>query len=175
MNERKIRVYVARAMSGRPAAEVVAEAKRDKKFLEAAGFEVLDPVSEEGVKASKKPIQSSKSAMDKYWKRDKEMIRQSDALLNMSPHLPSMGVIREHGYARYGLWKKTVTVFPFGQIPPAGAVCHYEDDYVTDNILDAVVEIYRTHGTLFKRLKWRLAMYNRCWLRALLHKAGEWK
>ncbi len=173
--ERRIRIYVARGMTGRPAAEVVAEAKRDKTFLEAAGLEVLDPVSEEGVKPSKKPILSSPAAMNKYWKRDKQMIREADVLLDMSPHLPSMGVIREHGYARYHLWKKTVSVFPFGMLPPAGAVCYHEDDYVTDNILDAVVEIYRTHGSLFKRLKWRLAMYNRCWVKSLLHRVGEWK
>jgi hypothetical protein len=175
VSERKIKIYVARAMSGRPASEVVKEAAADKKFLEAAGFQVLDPVSEEGVKPSKKLIQSSKQAMDKYWKRDKELIREADVLLNMSPHLPSMGVIREHGYSRYHLWKKTVSVFPHGMLPQPGSIAVYEDDYVTDNILDAMVEIYRTHGTLFKRLKWRLAMYRRCWLKALIHRAGEWK
>lgn len=169
-----IKVYVARAMTGRVKADVVKEAKADKEFLEACGFIVLDPVSEEGVKATKETLLSPKSAMDSYWPRDKAMIREADVVFNMSPHLPSLGVIREHGYARYHLWKKVVSIFPTGKLPAEGAICHYEDDYVTDNLLDAVGETLRTHGTVWKRLKWRVKIYKRCWLKAVFYRLKEW-
>lgn len=175
MIERKVRVYVARAMTGRIKEEVVQEALVDKNFLENAGIEVLCPVSSEGVQATKEVLKSSKKAMDEYWPRDKAMIREADVVLNMSPDKPSLGVIREHGYARYCLWKKTISVFPKGKVPMKAAVCHYEDDFVTDDLFDAVGEIYRTHGTFFKRLKWRLKMLNRSLPKWLKHQIGEWK
>lgn len=169
-----IKVYVARAMSGRVKEDVVNEAKADKEFLERYGLEVLDPVSSEGIAATKETLNSPKSLMDVYWTRDKAMIRQAHVVFNMSPHLPSLGVIREHGYARYHLWKKTISVFPAGKIPPEGAVCHYEDDYVTDSLIDAVGEALRTHGTWWKRFKWRLMIFNRCWLKAVWYRMLEW-
>lgn len=167
--------YVARAMTGRVKEEVVKDALKDKEFFEKAGLIVLCPVSEEGVKPTDEVLRSSKKAMDKYWNRDKEMIRQAHILFNMSPDQPSLGVIREHGYARYCLWKKVISVFPAGKLPPKAAICHYEDDYVTDDIMDAVGEAYRTHGTLWKRIKWRLQMLNRCLPRWLKHQIGEFK
>lgn len=171
----KVKIYVARAMTGRIKEEVVREAKADKDFLERAGFMVLDPVTTEGVKPTKETLRSSKKAMDGYWPRDKQMIRQAHVLLNMSPHLPSLGVIREHGLARYCLWKKVISVFPAGELPPEAAVCHYEDDYVTDDLRDAVMEIYRTHGTLWKRIKWRLNMLNRSLVKWVWYQILEWK
>jgi hypothetical protein len=170
-----IKVYCARAMTNRIEAEVVAEARRDKAFLELAGLTVLDPVAEEKVKPTGNKLVSNKAKMDKYWPRDKQMIREANVLLDMSPNVPSMGVIREHGYARYHLWKKVVSVFPKGQVPPEWSVCQYEDDYVTDDLRDAVMEIYRTHGTLWKRLKWRAGIYWRSWPKAKWHRMGEWK
>lgn len=104
-----MKVYTARGMSGRIKEEVVKEAAADKAFLEACGFEVLDPVSAEGVVASKEALYASKSLMDTYWPRDKAMIRDAHIVFNMSPHMPSLGVIREYGYARYHLWKKVIS------------------------------------------------------------------
>lgn len=171
----KIKIYVARAMTGRIKEDVVLEARKDKEFFEKAGFEVLCPVSEENVPATKQVLKSSKQAMDKYWKRDKEMIRQCHILFNMSPDQPSLGVIREHGYARYNLWKKVISVFPQGKIPMRAAICHYEDDYVTDDLRDAVGEAYRTHGTLLKRTKWRINMLSRSFLKWVWYQIGEFK
>lgn len=175
MFNRKIRIYVARAMTGRVKEEVVNDARRDKEFLEKAGIEVLCPVISEGVEPTKQVLRSSKQAMDRYWQRDKEMIREADILLNMSPDQPSLGVIREYGYARYCLWKKVISVFPVGKVPAKAAICHYEDDYVTDDMMDAVGEAYRTHGTFLKRLKWRFSMINRCLLKWLFYQVKEFK
>ncbi len=169
-----MKAYIARAMSGLPAEEVVANAKADKELLEKCGITVLCPVTAEKVKPSKKPIQSTKKVMDVYWHRDKQMIREADVLFNMSPHMPSLGVIREHGYARYHLWKKVISVFPEGRMPKEGAVCFYEDDFVTDSLLIAAGEALRTHGTYWQRLKWRVALFNRCFVRSFLFRLQEW-
>ncbi len=169
-----IKAYVARAMSGRVKADVVKEAQADKEFLEKCGFEVLCPVTSEGILPTKDVLLSPKFLMDVYWKRDKAMIREAHVVFVMSPHVPSLGVIREYGYARYHLWKKVITVFPEGKIPSDGAICHYEDDYVTDSLIDAVGEALRTHETRWKRLKWRAKLYWRCCLKALWYKTLEW-
>ncbi len=124
---------------------------------------------------TKQVLVSSKKAMDKYWARDKDMIRAAHVIFNMSPDKPSLGVIREHGYARYCLWKKVISVFPPGKMPGKAAVCHYEDDYVTDNIMDAVGEALRTHGTVWKRLSWRAKMLNRSLLPWIINQLGEIK
>lgn len=174
MFDKKPKCYVARAMTGRIKEEVVAEARADKAFLELCGFEVLCPVVGEAVKPTKTKLKSTKKQMDIYWKRDKQMIREAHVVFNMSPHLPSLGVIREHGYARYHLWKKVISIFPKGKLPSKGAVPFYEDDFVTDNFYAGIREARRTHGTYWNRLKWRFGIYNRAWLRAKGYRLLEW-
>lgn len=170
-----LKVYPCRAMTGEKASDVVTRALNDKLFMECCGITVLCPVVREGVIPSDQPIQATKEQMDAYWNADKALIREAHVIFNMSPDKPSLGVIREHGYGRYHLWKKTISVFPPGKIPRDGAVCHYEDDFVCDNLSDAVDEAYRTHGTLWKRIKWRLSIYRRSWLKAIYHRLREWK
>lgn len=167
--------YNARAMTGLKASAVVKRAKQDKAILESLGFTVLCPVVSENVRSTNKAIRAQKKSMDEYWPRDKAMIRRAHVVFNFSPDRPSLGVIREHGYSRYHLWKKVISIFPFGKIPKAGAVCHYEDDYVTDDLYSAAYEALRTHGTFWKRVKWRLGVYRRSWFKALIHRLGEWK
>lgn len=170
-----IKAYVCRAMSGQKASLVVRDALRDKKFLETHGFTVLCPVISEGVRASARPILASKELMDSYWVRDKRMIEEADVIFNMSPHMPSLGVIREYGYARFFLYKKTISVFPVGKLPHEGAVCYYEDDYVTDTLVDGIYEALRTHKTLWKRLKWRFKLYVRCLPKMVRVWVTSWK
>ena len=162
-------------MTGRIKEEVVKEAIADKQLLESAGFEVLDPVTAEQIKPTKDTLNASKELMNVYWPRDKQMIRDANIVFIMSPHVGSLGCIREYGYARYHLWKKVITVFPKDRLPSEGAVCYFEDDYVTDSLLDAIGEAYRTHGTLWKRLKWRASLYYRCWFKAIYNRLKEWK
>lgn len=162
MFNKRISIYVARAMTGRLKSDVLAEAKADKKFLEDAGFEVLDPVTSEGVEDKAEVLQSPKSLMDTYWARDKQMIREAHAVFIMSPNVGSLGCIREYGYSRYFLWKKTTTIFPEGSLPKEGAVCYYEDDFVTDSLVEAIGDLLKTHDTPWKRFKWRFNLYKRC-------------
>ncbi len=174
MFDLKPKCYVARAMSGRIKEEVVADARRDKELLEKAGFEVLCPVTAENVAPTKEILRSSKKAMDIYWARDKEMIREAHVVFNMSPNSPSLGVIREHGYARYHLWKKVISVFPEGKLPIKAAVCNYEDDFVTDSLIIGIGDALRTHGTYWNRVKWRFGIYKRSWLKAKFYRFLEW-
>ncbi len=170
-----IKIYLARAMSNRIKEDVYNEAIQDKSFLERAGITVLDPVIEEGVCPTKEVLMASYEQMTTFWKRDKQMIREAHAVLDMTPVMKSEGVAHELGYARYHLWKKIIRVYPVNKLPPKGSVAYFEDDYLTDNLLDAVRELYQTHGTVWKRIKWRLAILNRCLIKAFIFHLGEFK
>lgn len=155
-------VYNARSMTGRVKEEVVAEAKADKEFLEKAGFTVLCPVEKEEVPATKQVLISSKKAMESYWPKDKQMIEEADVLFDLTPEKKSEGVAHEIGYARYFLYRPVVRVYRDGKLPTPSSVAYFEDDYVTDSLIDAVEYTLRVHGTRAKRLKWRLKLYARC-------------
>lgn len=170
-----IKIYAARSMTGRVKEHVVAEAKQDKEFLERAGFQVLCPVSAEGVQPTKQVLLSSKKAMDSFWPRDKQMIRESHVVFDMTPSFNSEGVKHELGYARYALWKPVVRIFPIGKLPPRSSVAFYEDDCLCDSLLEAVEYVYRVHGTKLKRFNWRIKMLNRCLLKWLWYQIGEFK
>ncbi len=130
-------------MSGRPYKEVVADAAYDRTILRLAGFDVLCPVENEGVKAVPGILQSTKKQMDDYWMRDKAMIAAADIMFNMSPHTNSIGVAREHGLMQYGLKRPVACVFPVGQLPKPGAICYYEDFLVTDSVIFAAEQMRR--------------------------------
>lgn len=170
-----IKLYLARSMTGRIKEDVVAEAKRDAEFLSKAGFAVLCPVIAENVKPTKEHLLSSRKAMESYWPRDKEMIREAHVVLDMTPHLNSEGVKHELGYARYALWKPVVRVFPTGKLPVASSVAYFEDDSIVDSLPEAVEYIYRVHGSWFNRFTWRIRMLNRSLGKWLLYQAGEFK
>lgn len=171
----KVRLYLARSMTGRVKEDVVAEALKDKEYLETAGFEVLCPVISEKVEPTKQVLLSSKAKMDEYWPRDKAMIRAAHLVLDMTPAMKSEGVAHELGYARYHLWKPVVRVYSDGKLPVKSSVAYYEDDFIASSLLEAVGYIHSTHGTLLRRFKWRFAMYSRCLLKAWYYKLREWK
>lgn len=158
------KIYLCRSMTGRVKEDVVKEAALDKQWFENAGLAVLDPVAAEGVKPTKERLLSSKKAMDQYWPRDKEMIREAHVVIDMTPHMNSEGSKHEIGYARYHCWKPVIRVFPLGQLPPASSVARYEDDVVCDSREEATEWIYRVYGTPWKRLKWKLRILDRCLL-----------
>ena len=170
-----IKIYTARAMTGRIKEEVVKEALQTKEWLEKAGFVVLDPVSAEGVQPTQQRLLSSKKQMDSFWPRDKEMIREANIIFDMTPGLKSEGVAHELGYARYCLWKPVVRIYPTGQFPPKSSVAYYEDDSVVDSLEFAIEYVLRVHGTFWKRLQWRLRMLNRCLFKWTIYQLHEFK
>lgn len=170
-----MKIYLARSMSGRVKEEVVNDALIDKNFLEQAGFTVLCPVIAEGVRSTKEILAASKQEMNTYWYRDKEMIREANIVFDMSPDRKSEGVAHELGYARYSLWKPVVRVYPIGKLPPAASVAFFEDDYICDTLVEAIEYSLRVHGTLFKRIMWRLKLINRCLPKWIINQVLEWK
>lgn len=169
-----IKVYTATAMTGQIKEDVVRKAKQTKDYLEKAGFVVFDPVTEEGVKPTQERLLSSKKQMDIFWPRDKAFIRRCNIIFDMAPHLNSEGCKHEIGYGRYFLWKPVVRVFPKGMLPTKSSVAWFEDDAVVDSLEEAIEYALRVHGTFFKRLKWRLKLYNRCLPKAMVYKFLEW-
>lgn len=170
-----ITVYNARSMTGRVKEEVVLEAKADKLFLEQAGFTVLCPVEKEEVPATKQVLLSSKKAMEDYWPKDKRMIEECDVLFDLTPERKSEGVAHEIGYARYFLYRPVVRIYREGKLPVPSSVAYFEDDYITDSLLDAVEYTLRVHGTKWKRLKWRVKLYNRCLPKMIRTWFASWK
>lgn len=170
-----VKIYTATAMTGLVKEDVVREARERKDFLERAGFTVLDPVIAEGVKPTKEKLHSSKKAMDVFWKRDKEMVREAHVVFDTSPHLNSEGCKHEIGLARYAYWKPVVRIFPTGHLPYKSSIAYYEDDFVCDSLIEAIEYVLRVHGTFYKRLLWRLSMLNRCLPKWIWHQIGEFK
>lgn len=154
-------LYLARGMSGRIKSEVVKEAKADVYFFRYYGYKVNCPVEVEQVENTHTKLQASVKEMDAYWKRDKELIRNSNVVLDMTPHLNSEGVKHELGYARYCLWKPVVRIFPKHKKPPIANVAFYEDDYITEYLEDAAFKIDQWFGSRHKRFVWRLKMLNK--------------
>ncbi len=169
-----IKIYVAQAMSGIPAKQVVENAGKIKNFLENAGFEVLCPVAKEELKPNNIPIQATREEITNYWKIDKSMIRDSHILFHMSPHLNSAGAWQEVGYQRYHLQGPVVHIYPLGKLPPSGAIPRLENDYVCDSLEEAIEYTLRVHGTFLKRTMWRIKKLNRCFLKSFWYQLNQW-
>lgn len=170
-----VKIYTAAKMTGRDQKEMVETAKRNKKIFEAANITVLDPILEEHVKAEahvliEKPLDILKG----YWDRDKEMIRRAHVVLDTTPEAKSEGVAHEIGYARYFLWKPIVRMYQPGA-KPTSMIAVFEDDLIVHSPEEAAIQIQKYWGSFFKRLMWRLSLYNRCWIKACWYKLGEWK
>lgn len=168
-------VYAARGMTSRIKSEVVEEAKRDKEILEKAGIVVLCPVEKEQVKPTDEKLVSSKEAMLDYWPADKAMIREAHVVFDFSPHLNSEGVKHEIGYARYFLYRPIVRIFPKGKLPFKSSVAYFEDDYICDDVEEAVKYTLNTFGTVQKRIRWRMELYKRCLPNMIKCWIGGWK
>lgn len=154
----RIKVYVAHAMTGKFQDELRMEADLTKRVLENYGFEVLDPIIAENVPNIHEPlVQVSSEQLEGYWRRDKEMIREADILLDYMGCNKSDGVAKELGYARWCLWKPVVRVFPNCGIN----VSRIEDDCITDSLSDAVGIILNRFGSYEKLRAWRQGVLDR--------------
>lgn len=174
-----LKVYLARAMSGRIMEDVVKEAAADRKYLRECGdgkvFIPLDPVQEEGVKPRKKKLQASYDDMVNFWKRDKQLIREANVVFDMTPGMKSEGVAHELAYARYFLWKPVVRVYRDGNLPPKGSVAFFEDDVLAQSLFEACVIADSKWGTIGQRFRWRFSLLRRCLWKFIKYQAGEWK
>lgn len=169
-----MKVYTAGAMTGLSGEELVARSLRVGQVLSDNKIEMLDPVSSEGVQADKKLIQTTFEDLAVYWKRDKELIRQCHVVFDITPERKSEGVSHEIGYARYYLWKPVVRVYMNGGMPTKGSVAYFEDDLLAGSLEEACAVALELWGTPWKRLMWRLEIYNKCLLKAVRYKLGAW-
>jgi len=147
-------------MTGRYCDEMRQEADMLKRTLENYGFDILNPVLEEGVPNEHVLLENvPEEKLERYWKRDKEMIRESDVLLDYMTQNKSDGSNKEVGYNRFCLWKPTVRVW----VGPGGLISKLEDDIVIPNLVDALNLIHDKWGTYEKLGEWRETMWNRCY------------
>jgi hypothetical protein len=170
-----LKIYCAARMTGRDKREMVEMALANKKIFESFGITVLDPILEEHVKPTKGLLIDTPLALVKgYWKRDKQMIRESHVIIDTTPGEKSEGVAHEIGYGRYFLWKPIVRLYKSDE-KPGSAIVYFEDDLVVHSVEEAAIQIQKYWGTWFKRAMWRTAMYKRSWLKACWYKLLEWK
>lgn len=165
------RCYIAHGMTGRTAKEVMAEEMAASQALRTKGIFPLGPATEEKVDAnSRQKIASGEDKLRFYWQRDKELIRSAHVVLDMTGPLKSAGVEQEIGYARWFLYKPVVRLWP--SLGPS--IARIEGDAVVGSLEEAADVISARWGTAYKRLKWRLSVYNRCWLNSMWQGIREW-
>ena len=169
-----MKVYTAGSMTGLSGEELVNRSLYVGQVLSDNRITVLDPVEWEGVKPTDAPTQASFADLKIFWKRDKQMIRDCHVVFDITPERKSEGVAHEIGYARYFLWKPVVRVYRNGGRPTAASVIHFEDDVIADSLEEACTVALALWGTRWKRLKWRLSLYNRCLVKAFIYKLQEW-
>ena len=170
-----IRVYTCQSMTGHAMHELVERAKKIKLVMNAAGISVLDPILAEHI-PDKKEILGEKplSVLKDYWRGDKQLIREAHVLVDLTPGDKSEGSSHELGYARYGLWKPVVRMYPPG-IQPPNFIPYFEDDLIVHSPEEAAVQINKYWGSWSKRALWRFGLLNRCLLRWLFYQLKEWK
>ena len=137
------------------------------------GVELLDPVREENVKPSAKIVKASDRMLRKYWARDKELIRRAHVLIDISGPEKSEGVAHEIGYARYYLHKPVIRVYQ----GLGASVARIEADAIAQDFVGALRIAEQRWGTPWKRLKWKLALFARCfpgYILTRVRELGDW-
>lgn len=170
-----MRVYTAGAMTGLSGTELVERSLLVGQILSDNGIEILDPVACEGVKPTDKPTQASHADLTGFWKRDKELIRRSHVVFDITPEKKSEGVSHEIGYARYFLYKPVVRVYMNGGMPTTASVAYFEDDILCNSLQAACSLSLQYWGTWWKRFKWRASLYNRTLLKSWAYAIQAWQ
>jgi hypothetical protein len=145
-------------MTGRTWREVVEEAADAVDCLENHGIEVYSPALDEWKRQNNQSLWRQKiggglEALKAHWKRDKDEIVRSHAMLDLTPHRHSQGVAHEIGFHRYALWKPVLR-----KMDPTSSVAMLEDDLLVPTVEDAAREINLRWGTRWLRWKWRSRM-----------------
>jgi len=154
----KVKIYTCQRMTGRECIEMRAEADMLVRVGEVRGFQILNPVIEENIPYEHKLLENvQQEKLEKYWKRDKEMIREADILLDYKTQNLSDGSNKEVGYNRFCLWKPTVRVWD----GKGALISRIEDDLVIPTLAEAMDVITDKWGTYEKLGEWRLQLFER--------------
>lgn len=149
-----VTVYLAQAMSGKKCLEICEQNTIATDVLTANGIVVNSPVVAEGIFPIDAPLfAKSEYELRKKWQIDKELIKRSDVLLDISGWTSSEGVKFEVGFARYALFKPVVRVHPTLGI----SIGRFESDDICNTIEEASNIIVKKYGTRWKRIKWRMS------------------
>jgi len=153
-----IKIYTAVRMTGRMCDEMVQEAEMLTRTLNQHGYIALSPVLEEKIPYVNQILPSlDQATLERYWRRDKELIREADLVLDYNTGNLSDGAIQEIGYSRYCLWKPTVRVVP----RPGFLISRLEDDIVVDSLGEAMLVIRERFGSYPQLKVWREEMWQR--------------
>jgi len=166
------RAYVACKMTGRNRREMINRAKRICAVLRKAGVEPISPVIEERVQARRGVLRNlSKLRLFKKWTDDKRIITwKAHAVILDGADAKSFGMEREYALNRFWLWKPTLLLMPNQGI----TVAAFEDDLISDDEEAIAHYLVEHHGNLYKRIKWRLVMINRCLPKFLAAQLWQW-
>jgi hypothetical protein len=165
-----LKVYTARAMTGRTGLELV-QGSADILNAAPSGVEILDPVTIEGVQPTSEPLRGDPVTLPEHWRRDKQCIRDAHVIFDITGPAKSEGVAHEIGYARFCLWKPVVRLYP----GLGASIARLEDDVIVGSLEEGFRVIDEKWGTRAKRVAWRLAMLNRCLLRWVGYQLAEFK
>jgi len=170
-----VKVYLAQAMTGLSGNEIWKRLETARQIFLENGIEILSPVIEEGIKPQIKKVSASREDLINFWKRDKELIRKANVIVDLTPEKKSEGVAHEIGYARYFLWKPIVRVYDICSAPSSSSsVAYFEDDLLITGLPYAALWIKEKWGSRYKRFIWRIKLYNRCYIKGLYYKLLEW-
>lgn len=155
-----IKAYTCQRMTGRYCDEMLREAEMLKRILTNYEISILNPVLEEGIPDVHELLDNvHPGKLAEFWRRDKEMIREADIVIDYMTMNKSDGSNKEVAYNRFCLWKPTVRVWDGA----GGLISRLEDDIVVPNILNAVTLINEKWGTYEKLGQWRTEMLERCY------------
>lgn len=147
-----VSVYEAIGMTGRKKRDMYNESMSAKITLEKYGIKAISPVLEEGIVPDDQDlIPLTPQELETQWYRDKELIRQSNVVLDLAGSLKSEGVTHEIGYARFFLFRPVVRVYPKLGI----SIARIEDDGIYETVEEAAQDIVARWGTKWKRGLWR--------------------
>lgn len=162
-----ITAYTCQAMTNRMCDEMIVEARMLERVLGNHGIRILNPVlSELDIIPNEHIIlpHCPPEVLERVWKQDKSMIRESDIIIDYKTHNKSDGSNNELGYNRFCLWKPTIRVWD----GPGALISRMEYEFVVPNIQEAMRVIKENFGTYEQLKAWRLEMLGRCypkWLR----------
>lgn len=164
-----ISAYTCQRMTGRYCDEMLREAEMLSRVLTNHGIRILNPVLEEGVPDIHELLDNvPASKLEPFWRRDKEMIREADILIDYMTMNKSDGSNKEVAYNRFCLWKPTIRIWDGA----GGLVSRIEDDIVVPTLVEGVKLALDKWGTYDKLGVWRKEMWERCYPKWLEYQRG---
>lgn len=155
-----IKAYTCQSMTGRMCDEMIVEARMLERVLSNYNIQILNPVLAELEFIPNEHITLPNvppDMLEKFWKMDKRMIRESDIVIDYKTQNKSDGSNNEVAYNRFGLWKPTIRVWD----GPGALISRMEHDVIVPTLQDAMNVIHERFGTYEKLGVWRKEMVER--------------